>query len=310
VIPTFNRSRELGLCLEGFAQQTTRREEFEVIVVDDGSAESIAAVCDRFRERLQVELIRQENRGPSVARNVGIGRARAELLLLYDDDLRPLPDVVERCLTFHSTFPDEGDTALLYFSPDAEFAAEPFTKWAFPCVYPFPARAGVEDWKRFWSGTTTCKKSLFRHGQFNPEYRYLEDTEFALRLSCGQDLRVRFEPRMAGLMTRRLTLKQILTRQYAFGYFYYRMVREYPGLALIPEGYEPEPAIIHDRTRLRALLHSAEALGTGALTPQRYHMLTALWTRAAAHARAEGWIAAGQGRPAQPPGTIGAFLKE
>jgi hypothetical protein len=118
-----------------------------------------------------------------VARNIAIGRARAPWLLLYDDDLRPLPDIVERCLAFHAEFPNQNDAALLHFSPDPESAAEPLTRWAFPRLYPFPARPGWENWKRFWSGATTCKKSLFHLVQFNPEYRCLEVTELALPAS-------------------------------------------------------------------------------------------------------------------------------
>jgi hypothetical protein len=38
-------------------------------------------------------------------------------------------------------------------------------------------------------------------------------------------------------------------------------------------------------------------------------MLSALWSRAEAHARAEGWMAARDGRVADPPGTIGRFLE-
>lgn len=311
IIPTFNRPRELGLCLDGFVEQTVPREQFEVIVIDDGSSEDLAPVCEPFRNRLRLKLLHQENRGPSVARNAGIARARSQLLLLYDDDLRPFSDVVERSLEFHRRFPDEGAASLLHFVPDPELAVEPLTRWAFPRLYPFPAKTGVQNWSRFWSGATTCKRSLFEQARFSPEYRSLEDAEFALRVSCGIDLRVWFEPRPAGVMTRRLTLPQILAREYSSGYFYYKMMMDYPGeLGLVNGEYSPEPGIIHDRIRLAALLASARALAKETVTPQRFEMLCSLWNRAAVHARAEGWLDAQDKKPARPPGTVGPFLKE
>ena len=305
IIPTYNRSRELRLCLEGFANQTAPREQFEVIVVDDGSAENMVQVCGAFQDRVDIVFIRQENRGPSAARNTAIARARAPYLLLYDDDLRPFPDVIERCIVFHRDFPGDGDCDLLRFSLQDEFAEEPLNRWAFPRLYPFPAREGVGNWRLFWSGSTTAKKSLFVKAPFNEKYRSLEDAELALRLSRAVDLRVHYDARPAGTMTRLLEPMQIFFRFYLAGYFRCHLCRDYPAeTSSFKWAHAPEPDMILDPGRLAALVASARALQSGSSDDQRFRMMSALWTRAHAHAEGEGWLDSRDGKPAQPPGSV------
>ena len=101
VIPTFGRPALLEQCLEGFVGQAVARDRFEVIVVDDGSPTPLDAVVARFADRLDLLLECRPHRGVAEARNVGVVLARAPLLVLFDDDQRPLPDMLARCLAFH-----------------------------------------------------------------------------------------------------------------------------------------------------------------------------------------------------------------
>lgn len=82
VIPVYGRPDLLSEALESVASQT--RSPAEVIVVDDGSEEAaeIAEVANRFGAR----LIRQQNAGPSSARNVGLAAARNEWVAFLDGD--------------------------------------------------------------------------------------------------------------------------------------------------------------------------------------------------------------------------------
>ncbi len=92
IIPTHNRPERLSACLAALATQTFDRSRFEVVVVDDGSDVSLEPVVAPFRERLQLQLIRQPNAGPARARNVGAARASAGLLAFTDDDCAPRAD--------------------------------------------------------------------------------------------------------------------------------------------------------------------------------------------------------------------------
>lgn len=90
VIPTFNRADRLRACLDALAGQTFR--EFEVVVVDDGSAEPMSTVVEPFTDRLSLHCVRQVNAGPAAARNHGARLARGRFLAFTDDDCRPRPD--------------------------------------------------------------------------------------------------------------------------------------------------------------------------------------------------------------------------
>ena len=91
VVPTFQRPEGLARCLEALAAQEFPRDRFEVVVVDDGSAEPPRSVVARFARMLDVRLIEQRNSGPAAARNAGAAAARGDYLAFTDDDCRPDP---------------------------------------------------------------------------------------------------------------------------------------------------------------------------------------------------------------------------
>ncbi len=99
IIPTYNQARCLDLTLRSLVGQTTGREQFEVIVVDDASTQDIRAVVARYQADLRLRHVRHAaNRGRSAARNTGVTEARGEWLLLMDADSYAAPDLVERHL--------------------------------------------------------------------------------------------------------------------------------------------------------------------------------------------------------------------
>jgi cellulose synthase/poly-beta-1,6-N-acetylglucosamine synthase-like glycosyltransferase len=102
VVPTRNRPDDLRLCLEALAALDPPPGGFETIVVDDGSE----APLDRIVEPFDVRLVRGPHRGPSAARNAGIGAASAPLLAFTDDDCRPRPDWLRRLVARLEETPD------------------------------------------------------------------------------------------------------------------------------------------------------------------------------------------------------------
>lgn len=95
VVPTYGRPGHLRSCLKALAAQTLAREDFEVVVVDDGSPEPLCEIAADFVRHMQVRLIRQMNAGPAAARNAGVREATGELIALTDDDCRPDPGWIE-----------------------------------------------------------------------------------------------------------------------------------------------------------------------------------------------------------------------
>lgn len=90
IIPTRNRNQDLRLCLDALANQDFPREEFEVVVCDDGSDEPADRVIEEARALgLEIRLYRQAPKGPAAARNLGIRHARGQLVAMTDSDTLP-----------------------------------------------------------------------------------------------------------------------------------------------------------------------------------------------------------------------------
>ncbi|GHG67546.1 glycosyltransferase family A protein [Comamonas sp. JC664] len=82
IIPTYNRARLLEAALDSvFAQE---EQDFEVLVVDDGSTDDTLETLARYGERVRV--LQQRNAGPGAARNLGIQAARGEYVAFLDSD--------------------------------------------------------------------------------------------------------------------------------------------------------------------------------------------------------------------------------
>ena len=101
VVATHDRAHRLALLLDALRAQTIPHGEFEVVIVDDGSADSTPAVlADAERAAdLDLRVLRREPAGgPAVARNLGWRVAHAPLVAFTDDDCRPSPQWLEELL--------------------------------------------------------------------------------------------------------------------------------------------------------------------------------------------------------------------
>ena len=71
VIPVYNVEAYLERCLDSILNQTYRN--YEIVLIDDGSADGSLAICDRYAEKYdKITVFHQENSGQSAARNLGI----------------------------------------------------------------------------------------------------------------------------------------------------------------------------------------------------------------------------------------------
>lgn len=88
VICTYNRARLLERVLRSLTKQSLSPDEFEVVVVDDGSSDDTCEVCGAMLEELpNLRYVSTgANGGLSKARNVGVGEARGDYILFTDDD--------------------------------------------------------------------------------------------------------------------------------------------------------------------------------------------------------------------------------
>ena len=85
VVPVYNVEKYLKECVDSVLSQTF--EDFELILVDDGSKDSSGAICDEYAQKdSRVKVIHKENGGLSDARNFGTAEAKGEYIIYIDSD--------------------------------------------------------------------------------------------------------------------------------------------------------------------------------------------------------------------------------
>lgn len=103
IIPTYNRSGALKRLIESLNAQTA--ENFEIVIVNDGSTDDTASYLSRLTpsKKYILKVHHLQNSGRAAARNFGARRATGDLLIFFDDDVRPCPTDLETRLNFHNS---------------------------------------------------------------------------------------------------------------------------------------------------------------------------------------------------------------
>jgi glycosyltransferase involved in cell wall biosynthesis len=94
IVPAFNASRFIGNAIRSISAQTV--SVAQIIVIDDGSTDNTGRVA--VEAASNVTLVRQNNRGPSAARNKGLEIAQGELVAFLDSDDIWMTNKIERQL--------------------------------------------------------------------------------------------------------------------------------------------------------------------------------------------------------------------
>jgi glycosyltransferase involved in cell wall biosynthesis len=193
VIPTHNRACELEQAIDSALSQSL--QDLEIIVVDDGSTDETQALSAKYDAR--VIFLRQEKSGASVARNAGILAARGEFVAFLDSDDTFLPGHLEDSVAFLRSEPGIdfvfGDVEK-FNAAGVEMAS--FFKGKRVERIPFDPRG--PDRRVFLRSifpdliagnfiptpTLVVRRGCFaRTGLFNPEFKFLNDTEMYLRMT-------------------------------------------------------------------------------------------------------------------------------
>lgn len=104
VIPTYNCERYIAETLGSIVHQTV--QDWEVIVIDDGSTDDTVKIATGFDPRVRV--IQQRNAGVCVARNRGFEESRGRFLCFLDHDDYWYPEKLERQLGWMTRRPELG----------------------------------------------------------------------------------------------------------------------------------------------------------------------------------------------------------
>jgi len=192
VIPAYNCEAWLGACLDSvFSQETNAR--FEVVVVNDGSTDGTKDIVDVYRSVHGYDLIslRQPNRGASAARNRGVRRSLAPIIVFQDaDDVMP-PGRIEAQVR-HLSECDVSYGQLVSFEP----GSEPGVGEDMPGIIA-PHKDHLFSGNGFRIGTAAARREVFEEWDVWLDERMAaaEDHEWfvhafarGLRVACSGDV--------------------------------------------------------------------------------------------------------------------------
>lgn len=180
IIPTYNRNQKLQTTIKTLSKQSFPANDYEIIVVDDGSPEPVK-LPENTHPNLR--LIRfDKNQERSKARSTGVDLANGEILLFVDDDLIVQPDFLEHHYRAHQEWNNLIAVGKIILPP--EKITEPGVKFRQNLEKNgIPLTRGLVDQPNFATGANmSIKRKLFlKLGGFDPAIRGIEDQDFALR---------------------------------------------------------------------------------------------------------------------------------
>jgi glycosyltransferase involved in cell wall biosynthesis len=184
VIPAYNSAEYIAETLDSVLAQTF--SDYEVIVVNDGSPDThlLEQALAPYQQRIR--YIRQENRGPSAARNAAILEASGKYVAFLDSDDRWLPSHLEAQLRLFEKDPTLG---LVYADGIVTVEGAPvrtcfqINRQHRPVTFESLVR---EDCTVVTSATVARREALLEAGLFDERFRHCEDFDLWARiLLCG-----------------------------------------------------------------------------------------------------------------------------
>ncbi len=175
VVSTYNRVDELRGLIGALEAQTLPADQFEVVIVDDGSTDATPTFLAELADHPTMTvtgMVNAVNSGPAVGRNNGVKAARADVIAFTDDDCRPVPEWLEEILRAVDGHDDRIVVGRVEPLPGHTFG-------------PFTRTLRVDDAEYFQTANTTFPRAWFeRAGGFDESYRRPggEDTDLGLRL--------------------------------------------------------------------------------------------------------------------------------
>lgn len=171
VVPTYNRHRFIGKCLEALVEQSHRN--VEIIISDDNSTDGTAAVVTEFmRSDPRIKFIRSSiNSGPAGARNRAVKTARGKYVFFTDDDVMVPRDWVSAGLRIFENADCVGvEGQILYVSSTYR------PRYSDRAV-------GHTSGNHYMTANMAYRRDvLLDAGLFNESLRVLEDLDLALRV--------------------------------------------------------------------------------------------------------------------------------
>ena len=215
---TFNRAVLLDKALASLLDQTLSKDEFEVVVIDDGSTDNTYEVCSRYASLLDLRYSFQENSGLAEGKNHALKLAQSPIVVFMDDDDITDRRLLEQHMSTHVMYPDWNIAVLGFTDLHPDIATLPIMHFVtqvgcYLFNYPRLTDGQTLDYSYFWGGRSSCKRDFLQeYGIFNPIFRFgCEDIELGYRLS-KHGLKVIYNQQAKSTMIRAVSLDDFCRR--------------------------------------------------------------------------------------------------
>lgn len=227
IIPVYNRPDEVDELLESLTTQTFT--DFEVIVVEDGSARPCRDVVEKYTGRMAVRYFMKPNSGPGQTRNYGAERAEGEFLIVLDSDcilppgyLQAVEDELQREPADAFGGPDHAHESFSNVQKAINYAMTSFFTTG-------GIRGGKKKMDKFYprSFNMGIRRDVYNAlGGFS-KMRFGEDIDFSIRI-FKNGYRCRLFPGAWVWHKRRTDMKKFFKQVHNFGIARINLYKKYP----------------------------------------------------------------------------------
>ena len=182
IIPVYNRPQEVRELLASMVACGSQSDDWEVVIVEDGSSESSECVVAEYSALLPIIYVTQPNGGPSSARNFGARQTTANLLVFLDSDTTLSPTYLDTVLATDAPFWGGADRASADFSVMQRAVSYAMTS----PLTTGGIRGGGEKMDKFYprSFNMGIARTIFEAvGGFDESMRYGEDVDLSYRIT-------------------------------------------------------------------------------------------------------------------------------
>lgn len=192
IIPVYNKANTIKTSIDSVLAQTVK--DFEIVVVDDGSTDNIKEVLSSYSG---LQVFHKENGGVSVARNMGIEKARGEYICFLDADDEWKENHLETLLFLIEKYPNTG----YYFTSHITITVDGEKHFSSDALYKYNDDFECDNLLNLLNNTSygiihtnsiCVKKSILVDDNiyFEPNIKIGEDTDVWYRLALKHSVAI------------------------------------------------------------------------------------------------------------------------